>query len=59
MDKIKIVELISKFNLKNDLTKNINIWVGHAKIGYRNRPNIEEAKRFLLDIFDNCFAYSV
>jgi hypothetical protein len=48
----KINELIQKFNLKNDLTKNFNIWVGHAKIGYKGRPSIEEAKSILLEIFD-------
>ena len=53
MDETKIQELINKFNLKNDLTKNLNIWIGHAKIGYRNRPNIEEVKKLLLDIFDD------
>jgi hypothetical protein len=52
MDKVRIQELIDKFNLKNDLTKNPNIWTGHAKIGYRNRPKIDEVKRLLLDIFD-------
>jgi len=52
MDNTKIQEIIDKFNLKNDLTKNPNIWIGHAKIGYRNRPNIEEVKKLLLDIFD-------
>lgn len=51
MDKTKIKELIEKFNLKNDLTPNKNIWVGHAKIGYRNRLTIEEAKNFLSDMF--------
>ncbi len=51
--KIKeIKELIKKFNLKNDLTQNFNIWVGHAKIGYRNRPSIEETKEPLKKIFD-------
>lgn len=53
MDETRIQALIDKFSLKNDLTKNPNIWVGHAKIGYRNRPNIEEVKRLLLEIFDD------
>lgn len=48
----RINELIKQFNLKNDLTKNFNIWVGHAKIGYKGRPSIEEAKSILLGIFD-------
>ncbi|RLG11711.1 hypothetical protein DRN73_04590 [Candidatus Pacearchaeota archaeon] len=52
MNNPKINELIKKFNLKNDLTKNFNIWVGHAKIGYRNRPSINEVKKILLEIFD-------
>lgn len=51
MDENKVQEIIEKFNLKNDLTENKNIWVGHAKIGYRNRLNLEEAKRFLADFF--------
>ena len=45
--------LVEKFNLKNDLTENIRIWVGHAKIGYRERPKIEEAKKFLSEHFKN------
>ena len=49
--KKEIQELIEKFNLKNDLTDNKGIWVGHAKIGYRNRPNIEQAKEYLKEIF--------
>ena len=52
MDNQKINELIEKFNLKNDLTKNFNIWIGHAKIGYRKRPSIEEVKKILLELFD-------
>lgn len=42
-----IKEIVEKFNLKNDLTENIRIWVGHAKIGYRDRPSFEEAKELL------------
>jgi hypothetical protein len=49
----KVKELIEKFNLKNDLTKNPNIWIGHAKIGYRNRPKIDEVKRMLLEVFED------
>lgn len=52
MDPEKKKELIEKFNLKNDLTKNVNIWVGHAKIGYRNRLSLQEAKEILEDYFD-------
>lgn len=52
MDKEKIKELIEKFNLKNDLTANKDIWVGHAKIGYRNHLKMNEAKRFLMDVFE-------
>ena len=53
MDIDKINELIAKFSLKNDLTQNFNIWVGHAKIGYRDRPTIEQAKETLKQIFEN------
>jgi hypothetical protein len=52
MDIEKINELIAKFNLKNDLTQNFNIWVGHAKIGYRDRPSIEDVKKILNEMFD-------
>ncbi|MBD3247037.1 hypothetical protein GF378_00255 [Candidatus Pacearchaeota archaeon] len=52
MDFDEIKELIERFNLKNDLTKNFNIWVGHAKIGYRDKPGIEETKKVLQEIFD-------
>ena len=45
--------LVEKFELKNDLTQSIKIWVGHAKLGYRNRPNIEDAKKILLGMFEN------
>ena len=48
-----IKNLVKRFNLKNDLTENIRIWVGHAKIGYRDRPTIEEAKEFLSQNFEN------
>jgi len=53
MEYEKLKELIQTFELKNDLTENPNIWVGHAKIGYRNRPTIYEAKKILLNFFDN------
>jgi len=52
MNKEKIKELVEKFNLKNDLTANFNIWVGHAKIGYRNRMTIEQAKSLLISYFE-------
>lgn len=52
MDIDKINELIAKFNLKNDLTQNFNIWVGHAKIGYRDRPTIDNVKEMLKGVFD-------
>lgn len=48
-----IDNLVDTFNLKNDLTENIKIWVGHAKIGYRDRPSIEEAKQVLAEHFEN------
>ncbi len=52
MDEIKIQDLINGFDLKNDLTKNPNIWVGHAKIGYRNHPKIYEVKKMFLELFE-------
>ena len=52
MEKDKFQDLIQKFELKNDITKNPNIWVGHAKIGYNNQPTIYEAKKILLEFFD-------
>jgi hypothetical protein len=52
MDIERINELIARFNLKNDLTQNFNIWVGHAKIGYRDRPSIEEVKQILKEMFE-------
>lgn len=48
-----IKNLVEKFNLKNDLTENIRIWVGHAKIGYRDRPTIQQAKDILVKQFEN------
>jgi len=48
----KVNELIRQFDLKNDLTKNFNIWVGHAKVGYNGKPSIEETKTTLLHLFD-------
>ena len=52
MDKKDIDDLIEKFNLSNDLTENLKIWVGHAKIGRDDNPSIEEAKEILKDFFD-------
>jgi len=52
MEQEKLQELINLFRLKNDLTENCNIWVGHAKIGFRKSPTIEEAKSILLGYFD-------
>ncbi len=53
MEKDKFQDLIQKFDLKNDITENPNIWVGHAKIGYNNnQPTIYEAKKILLDFFE-------
>lgn len=51
MEQERLQELISLFRLKNDLTENPNIWIGHAKIGFRKSPNIEEAKSILLGYF--------
>ena len=51
MDEIRLNELIDTFNLKNDLTKNENLWIGHAKIGYRKRMDLNEAIEFLKDYF--------
>ena len=48
----QVNELIQRFNLKNNLTQNFNIWVGHAKIGFEGKPSIEETKTILLDLFD-------
>ena len=48
---IEFRKIVKIFNLKNDLTLNSNIWVGHAKIGFRNRPSIEEAKKILSNYF--------
>ena len=48
-----VEDIVNKFNLKNDLTENIKIWVGHAKIGYRDRPSIESAKELLKQHFKN------
>lgn len=50
--KNQINKLIKTFNLKNDLTKSFNIWVGHAKIGYKRRPSIEKTKKILSKLFD-------
>ncbi len=52
MEQEKLQELITSFQLKNDLTENKNIWAGHAKIGFRNKPSIEETKSILLKYFD-------
>lgn len=52
MEEEKLQELVNLFRLKNDLTENFNIWVGHAKIGFRKSPTIEEAKSVLLGYFD-------
>lgn len=52
METEKLQELIASFQLKNDLTENINIWAGHAKIGFRGRPSIDDAKCTLLKYFD-------
>lgn len=52
MEDDKLQDLIQKFQLKNDLTKNFNIWVGHAKIGHRDKPDIEQAKKILIGFFD-------
>lgn len=49
----EIKELIEKFELKNDLTNNPNIWVGHAKIGFRKRLKINEAKEILSRYFEH------
>lgn len=48
-----INELVEKFSLKNDLTENRNIWVGHAKIGREGRMSMQEAKNFLSQIFEH------
>lgn len=53
MVKDMIKEIVEKFNLKNDLTENIRIWVGHAKIGYKDRISIEDAKKLLENQFNN------
>ena len=53
MDDERFRLLIKEFDLKNDLTKNPNIWVGHAKIGFRNRPSIDDAKKILLGFFED------
>jgi hypothetical protein len=52
MNELKFQELVDRFGLKNDLTDNFNIWVGHAKIGFRDAPKIEEAKKILLEFFE-------
>lgn len=52
MEQEKLQELIDSFQLKNDLTENENIWSGHAKIGFRDRPSIDDAKCVLLQYFD-------
>lgn len=53
MEQQKLDEIINLFRLKNDLTENFNIWVGHAKIGFRKSPTIEEAKKYFSDILMN------
>ncbi len=53
MEPEKFQELIKDFELKNDLTDNIKIWVGHAKIGFRKRPSIDDTKRILLKYFED------
>ena len=52
MDEARFQELVQRFKLKNDLTDNFDIWVGHAKIGFREAPKMEEAKKILLEFFE-------
>ena len=52
MENQELNKIIEKFDLKNDLTENPDIWIGHAKIGFRNRPSIKEAKKILKEFFN-------
>lgn len=49
-------DLIDLFGLKNDLTPNKYIWVGHAKIGFRERMTIEKAIELLKGRFQDYIA---
>jgi hypothetical protein len=51
MEEITFETIIEKFKMKNDLTVNPNIWMGHAKIGYHNRITIPETKEMLSKYF--------
>ena len=51
MENLTFEKIIEKFNMKNDLTNNPKIWMGHAKIGYRGRIKMMETKELLSKYF--------
>lgn len=51
-----LIELISKFGLTNEYTENLSIWVGHAAIGGKGQPTMEEAKQILSRLMGDCVA---